>query len=105
MFVENIVTKCRAISSIFYGQWIPAEVFFFCQRKKNLLAGCRREIRVIFERFRRFFDTKPTDFVKKFPDFLECQRKKKKKNFFPVENNFASPIVYTAHGLMALKML
>ena len=45
-------------------------------KNENLLAGCRREIRVILERFRRFFNRKPTDFVKKSLYFLECRGKK-----------------------------
>ncbi len=47
--------RIKAMLSIFYGQRIPTNVFFLCRRKKkinkNLLAGCRREIRVIFGRF------------------------------------------------------
>ena len=74
----------KAMRSIFYRRRIPTEVSLVCRRKKNknknLPASCRREILVIFERFRGFFNRKPTDFVKKSPIFLECQRGKKNLN-------------------------
>ena len=74
-------TCCHwAMHSIFYGQWIPTEVFSFVWGKKknnkNLLAGCCLDIQVILERFQWFFNRKPTDFVKKSPNILECRRKK-----------------------------
>ncbi len=57
--------------SVFYGRRIPTEVFSLCRRKKiknkNLLAGCRREIR---------FNRNPTDSVDRPSNFLECRRKK-----------------------------